>query len=100
MTLAMDMDAPLTELMRTAALLAERPDLRERIIACVAALEDVQQRVCTLEHNPVPKHWLGQRPVGEADAQAGVVVSLMDARLRRLGARPLTVERPPCSPAS
>lgn len=94
MTLAADMDAPLTGLMRAAALLFERPDLRDRIIACVAALEDVQQRLCALERNPVPEHWLSQRPPGRDDMQGGVVVSLMEARLRRLRAQPLIVERP------
>ena len=90
MTIARDMDPPLTALSRLRASLAMDPACRahvELLGACLITLEECRERVMAAERCAVPEHWLPQRSMTWDDARAGKVVSLMAARHARDVAR-------------
>lgn len=92
MTLHTDMQAPLTEIARCRAMVAQGMTgmaLAERMGAALACLEDVAQRVAILDACPVPEHWLPQRNPTGAEVAGGTVVPLAQAKQARAVAKAL-----------
>jgi hypothetical protein len=86
MTLHTDMQAPLTEIARCRAMVAQGMSgmaLAERLGAALASLEDVALRVLALEGGPVPAHWRQQRRPSFAELDTDTVVCLFEARAAR-----------------
>jgi hypothetical protein len=85
-TLHTDMQAPLTEIARCRAMVAQGMTgaaVAERMAAALASLEDVALRVLALEGGPVPAHWRPQPAEAAVAIAPGQVVSLKDAKARR-----------------
>jgi hypothetical protein len=90
MTLRADMDAPLTELARCRAMVAQGMTgaaLSERMGAAIACLEEVAQHVAAIDASPVPQHWLPQRDPTWPELRSSAVVSLALARAQRGAAK-------------
>lgn len=86
MTIASDMDPPLTALARLRVLLARDPACRSHVEvlgACLATLEDCRERAAAQDRSPVPHHWLPQRVPLWDELRGGTVVSLIEARQAR-----------------
>lgn len=90
MTVARDMDPPLTALARLRVALAQDPACRSHVAvlgACLATLEDCSERAEALDRAALPPHFLKQRVPLFDELRGGSVVSLMEARLARETAR-------------
>lgn len=86
MSIATDMDPPITVLARLRATLAQDPACRshvELLGACLVTLEDCRERAEALDRTAVPQHWLPQRIPLFDELRSGAVVSLMAARQAR-----------------
>jgi hypothetical protein len=86
MTLHTDMQAPLTELARCRAMVAQGitgAAVAERMAAALASLEDVALRVLALEGGPAPAHWRQQRRPTFAELDTDHVICLFEARRER-----------------
>ena len=86
MSIHADMQAPLTEVARVRAMVAQGrtgPAVAERLGAALACLEATALRVLALEGGPVPAHWLKQRSPTFAELDSDRVVSLFEARHAR-----------------
>jgi hypothetical protein len=90
MTLHTDMQAPLTEIARCRAMVAQGltgAAVAERMGAALACLEDVAVRVEAAFTYPVPEHWRHQRAATFDELRSGAVVSLVEARQARAVAK-------------